>query len=60
LTLFFRPTVEEANAKISLKLGDQEVYYTRRPYVRPSLLERIVLPRDRIGEKDGEVVLDVE
>ncbi|AJB41621.1 Sarcosine oxidase alpha subunit [Thermofilum adornatum 1505] len=60
LTLFFRPSVEEANAKISLKLGDQEVYYTRRPYVRPSLLERIVLPRDRIGEKDGEVVLDVE
>ena len=60
ITLFLRPYAEKENPKISVKGGGVELYHVRRRYVRPSLMERIELPRSLVESSPEEVVVDVE
>ena len=60
LTLFLRPSVEVENAKITIKTGGSVLYHTRRRYVRPSMLEKIVVSRSLVEDKDMGVIVDVE
>ena len=60
ITLFLRPHVEKENPKISVKGGGVELYHVRRRYARPSLMERIELPRSLVESSPEGVVVDVE
>jgi NADPH-dependent 2,4-dienoyl-CoA reductase/sulfur reductase-like enzyme len=60
ITLFLRPSVERENARIAVKGGDGELHQVRRRYVRPSLMERVELPRSLIERSPDGVVVDVE
>jgi NADPH-dependent 2,4-dienoyl-CoA reductase/sulfur reductase-like enzyme len=60
VTLFLRPSVERENPRISVRSGGGELYHTRRRYARPSLMERVELPRGLVESSPEGVVVDVE
>jgi len=60
ITLFLRPSVEKENARISVKGSGGELHHARRRYVRPSLVERVELPRSLVEISPEGVVVDVE
>ncbi|MEM2299209.1 MAG: NAD(P)/FAD-dependent oxidoreductase [Thermofilaceae archaeon] len=61
IVAFFRPSVEKENARISMiGEGGLELLSTRRRFVRPSLLERLEIPRELVERSPGGVRVDVE
>jgi hypothetical protein len=60
VTLFLRPSVERENPRISVRSSGGELYHTRRRYARPSLMERVELPRGLVESSPEGVVVDVE
>ncbi|MEM2475512.1 MAG: hypothetical protein QW407_06265, partial [Thermofilaceae archaeon] len=61
IVAFFRPSVEKENARISMiGEGGLELLSARRRFVRPSLLERLEIPRELVERSPGGVRVDVE
>jgi hypothetical protein len=60
ITLFLRPSVESENARITVKGSDGRLHQARRRYVRPSLMERVELPRSFVEHSPDGVVVDVD